>query len=150
MKKLLAILLFCFFAISNINTAFTNADRWQWLYSDDKKELFFDTQSFAKTGQTTYSAWIKTQMTEQYGKIYAKKVNLSSPISHILELYEFNFEKKQIRILQIVIYNHNGEVLDSFTSNHETWSAIIPQSIGEAPLQVTNDYYIKHITTNYY
>ncbi|MDR3348853.1 MAG: hypothetical protein LBO03_04505 [Acidaminococcales bacterium] len=143
MKKMMSILFLLFIVFAS--TASANY-RWQDTGIHSKNivsNLSFDTKSFMKTGDKTYSVWIKMQYIEEYGKKLAKDLDLSISVSYCVSKEEYNYTNQTFRDLSYTYYDEEGNSL--YTSNRPSdWINIIPDSIGEAKFMVTYDYYEKY------
>ena len=144
-SKLLAIILFVTLVVgfTGVASAEIISDEWQWIGSDDKTGIFFNTESFQKTGDTTYVVWIKLQFTEAYGKEMAKEFGYNQFFSHMLFKNEYDYYNKQERNMYIDIFDEFGEVFDSFEGS-KTWEVIILDSDSEVIFNATYDYYKQH------
>ena len=142
MKKLLTILLFCVLTVGMASV--TSAADWRFvIISDGNDNYFFDTQSFRKTGDTTYIVWAKIEFSEVSGQKNAKIIKTQQPVAYELSKYEYNFQNEEWRILASAWYGKNGDTLYSY-STPMSWNAIFPNSIGEVIFLVTYDYYKKN------
>ncbi|MDL2281435.1 hypothetical protein LJC10_06245 [Selenomonadales bacterium OttesenSCG-928-I06] len=139
MKKLLTIILICVLAIGFTNIA--KAADWLQFGSNDEQTIFFDTQSFQKTGDTTYAVWFKRQYTDAYKKEEIKKNNYNPP-AYDLCYMEFNYLSKKNKILSLVSYDSNNNVIRSIDEpSFSKWENIVPNSMGANMFKMTYYFY---------
>ena len=143
MKKLVMALLFCILTVGMASVASAAENRWQYLASNNRSVLFFDTQSFQKTGATTYSVLIQVEYSEAESLSMAEAININTPVAFELSKDEYNFHNKTSRFLASTYYDKNGNVLRTDLATTE-WTTIPPNSIGEFIFNATYDYYKKN------
>jgi hypothetical protein len=126
------------------------ADRWTWIDSDDKMGWFFDKESIKKTNDyrypKSYSVWIKRQYTEAYAKevveeYFAEKSAKYRGLSYSLALWQIDAESSNHRVVQIIHYRDDGGVIESSSFNNAEWKNAVPDSWGEAVIEVTSKYF---------
>ena len=144
MKRLLTILLFCILTVGMASVACAEEDKWQYASANNIIVMFFDTKSFQKTGDNTYSTYIKHSYMETYGKSLADELKLKQPVSYSLYKNEYNYSTKQSRCLSVVHYANDDTQLGAQSYNNAKWQKHVPDSVDEAIFDATYEYYKKH------
>ena len=153
MKKLLTIILFCILTVGmasvasaaeNVANIMSAAD-WQWLRDTVNEESwFFDAQSLKKVSDTTYSVWVKMELSEAKAKEVTEFFKFKTPFACSLSQYEFNFHDKTYRFLAVpTYYDIEGNVLAN-DNRSDKWVPVFPKAVDETILYATYDYYKKH------
>ena len=134
MKKVILFLL-SVLAINFGILSTASADRWQWIYSDDKDSYYFDTQTIKRErGYQTYNLinmWVEDRSAypKNDGTKY-QKVN-------------FTFDKNayDYKISYLIKYDENYKTIYSKENRNIRWVKIPPESLAELFL-VAGDKYL--------
>lgn len=131
MKKILALVFILVLSVSSICSAFEqpDPDRWFWLGSDDKIGFWLDAQTME------FEKELSDRITRVWVLTYIAKNDNSSK-----SLWEYNLDKRKLRILSEVIYNSSGDVIHSkdFSS---LWTSVIPGTWGETIMKFMDSAY---------
>jgi beta-glucosidase/6-phospho-beta-glucosidase/beta-galactosidase len=142
MKKL-ALFLSLLILLSMPLFVFAAEDRWEWIYTDSERSIFFDKQKIKKTSSEnaslTFSVWLKSQYTEEGAKEFAKKLAPIKGFSYYVELVEIDNGLSRYRSLSAVYYDKKGKVL--YSNNGYDWHVYPPGSIGELIIEKTTEYF---------
>ena len=141
MKKILTVLLFCILTVGMASVA--SAEEWRYIGGEDGYTWFFDTQSFQKVNDTTYSVQLKLEYNEATGRKAAKEFKLKAPLAYVVDKSEFNFHDKKIRALAVTYYDKKGNVLN-FHNTPTQWASVFPNDMGGTMLKATYTYYKQH------
>nr|DAQ51957.1 MAG TPA: Surface-adhesin protein E [Caudoviricetes sp.] len=155
MKTLIKV--FLMFIISLLFSATTYAAHWQWIDSDDKYGIFFDTDTIcyrsiprypikdASMNFTAVKVWLKVIYTQEGANdiAQANKNDQFYNLDHSLHLENFYFTDNTHQTFEIIYYDHNGDVLyrNKKQTREET---ILPESRGEHILKTIREYARTH------
>jgi len=135
-------------------------DRYQWVVSNDKKGIFFDTETI-KYGYNQYQKTVdKTQINVWTKYIYSdagiqneieSRKRQELPVKgfeHLWYTLEHLMVSRdgRIRLLGYVHYAKDGTTIYSYSSLNPTWTEIVPDSFGEYIYQAVWAY--SYDTTN--
>ena len=142
MKKLLAVILFVILVVGFTGVA--SAAEWQLIGSEDKRDMFFDTQSFeADKASKTYTVWLKSQFTEDYCEKLTDTNKYEKMFLYTLTQIKIDYKNKKMQYVSSFACDIDGGILDSFDMVSE-WYSIDSGSIEERVFKKTYDYYKKH------
>ena len=138
MKKLLTILLCCLLTAGMASAV--SAAKWQFIRIIYDNPMHFDSDSFEKTGDTTYSVWLRLQLPEDQSKRLAGQ---KGPVSYLYTKAEFDYTRRTIKMLAGKKTDIKGKIISTETYDYN-WEDIIPDTPNEAIFNVTCDYYKKN------
>lgn len=128
MKKILALVFILMLSVSSICSAFEqpDPDRWFWIGSDDKIGFWLDAQTME------FEKEYSDRITRVWVLTYTAKDDTSSK-----SLWEYNLDKRKLRILSEVIYNSSGDVIYTRETS-SLWTSVIPGTWGETIMKFMN------------
>lgn len=131
MKKIIALVFILMLSISSVCSAFEQPDpaRWFWLGSDDKIGLWLDSQTME------FEKELSDRITRVWVLTYTAKDDNSSK-----SLWEYNLNKRKLRILSEVIYNSSGDVIYTRETS-SLWISVIPGTWGETIMKFMDSAY---------
>lgn len=131
MKKILALVFILVLSVSPICSAFEqpDPDRWFWIGSDDKIGFWLDSQTME------FEKELSDRITRVWVLTYTAKDDNSSK-----SLWEYNLDKRKLRILSEVIYNSSGDVIYTRETSN-LWTSVIPGTWGETIMKFMNSAY---------
>lgn len=109
----------------------THAAEWTKAYEDAGVTIMVDRLSIQKSGDI-FTVWQRVQYkgTRSNPKIAGKKINYS------VSRESFRCTDRTSATLNLVIYDATGTVLQSGTSSVPAFAAVVPDTLGEAMLNV--------------
>lgn len=155
MKRFVQIL--AVFAVLFCSSSISYASNWQWINSDDKYGIFFDTDTIcyrsiprypikdASMNFTAVKVWLKVIYTQEGANdiAQANKNDQFYNLDHSLHLENFYFTDNTHQTFEIIYYDRNGDVLyrNKKQAREET---ILPESRGEHILKTIREYARTH------
>lgn len=117
MKKLLLLFVLFFTSFS------LKAGEWIKIYEDSIFEIFLEDEY--NEDYNGYLIWQKV--------VYktSQKISKNKYYKYTLSLTQYNFSFTQRRDLNIIFYNKNGKVVDSYEPYYAEWNYLVPNSIGQ-------------------
>lgn len=83
----------------------------------------------------TYKIWFKVYYKETEYTKYNTTIKTFN--GYKLKLYNISCSNKQMKLISVVTYSKNGELLNSNTIEeyYQKWNDVVPESIGEAQVE---------------
>ena len=139
LKKIICTLLLALFSFGfSVNVS--AAERFQWITSTDSITVSYDTQSskyYSEHGKVV-DAWISWKFTKDGARKYIKN-GRTNELFQEAKWDDFSFflahtliSKNSQKLLKIIYYDVNGNVIDSSTfGQFDRWDDFSPGSLGE-------------------
>lgn len=114
MEKLLLLFVLFFTSFS------LKAGEWIKIYEDSTFEIFLEDEY--NEDYNGYLIWQKV--------VYktSQKISKNKYYKYTLSLTQYNFSFTQRRDLNIIFYNKNGKVVDSYEPYYAEWNYLVPNS----------------------
>lgn len=137
MKKLIAPLILALVLILTPTCLF--AANFVEIYNDDRDSVFLDTSSIQDKG-TYYQVWTKWVLKGEEKKEASKKYK--KEVEHYMFLTAYTKKAKQFCSLATYIYDKDGQVINSFSSENYpiSWENVIPDSVGDIIIDAVYKY----------
>lgn len=171
LKKMICLFALVILLTNSVGFA-SSSDRWQWIVSDDKQGVFFDTESIqfgTKEKCTTHNhkyefykvadvskiiVCFKTFYTEAGCAPYVESARMHgnyeagealSNMEYTIQKMEFDYTKDSYRIGWVAIYDADGNIIDIIPhTGNEPWIEIIPASKMEKIAKFMRSYAMKN------
>ena len=120
-----------------IRNMLPNNANWQFYSEDKDQSSYFETASFQKTSNNSYTVLVKHQLTEAFGADLGKNIGHKVPIAYTIFKLEIDFKEYRARIVAQSQHDKDGNVL--YMNEQNT-----PWQSRDESVDATYDYYKKN------
>lgn len=123
------------------------ADRWQWVTSDDKFGIFFDTQTIKYDTDKNHVIVFERQVLNDDGRQWLfnyTKGEWAHSVSFRIIKTEYNLTNNTMKLLSLYDYKSDNTILHSYSYKNAQYVDIVPSTMAERSLNAIKLYIKEH------